>query len=189
MKIVQISDTHGQHRLLCDLPEGDVLIHCGDITENGTEEEVLDFLNWFIDLPYQHKIFVAGNHDLCLRDADGIEDLPDNIHFLQDCGINIDGSKFFGICYDHPEAAIPVGTDIVITHEPPMNILDKTGDISWGNFFLWKRIMEVRPKYHLFGHAHSAQGVLKKNGIVFSNASLLDDSKNLIFSPKIFNIE
>ena len=84
MRIVQISDTHGRHHLLKNLPDGDVLIHCGDFSDNGTEEEVLDFLNWFIDLPHPHKIFVTGNHDLCLWDADNIEDLPDNMHFLQD---------------------------------------------------------------------------------------------------------
>lgn len=187
MRIVQISDTHSLHSGV-SLPEGDVLVHCGDVSENGTEEEVLDFLNWFIDLPYAHKVFVCGNHDICLRDADDIEDLPDNVHFLQDRGVTIDGIKFFGIGYGHPETAIPMGTDVVVTHEPPMDILDKTGDISWGNFFLWKRILEVKPKYHLFGHAHSAQGVIKRDGIVFSNASLLDDSKTLAYQPKVFEI-
>jgi len=89
MKIVQISDTHGLHRRITDIPEGDVLVHCGDFSHNGTEEEVLDFLNWFIELPHPQKIFVTGNHDLCLWDADGIEDLPDNLHFLQDRSVVI----------------------------------------------------------------------------------------------------
>ena len=56
MKILQISDTHNQHRQLTDLPAADVIVHCGDFTDNGTEEEVLNFLNWFIELPYPHKI-------------------------------------------------------------------------------------------------------------------------------------
>ena len=51
MKILQISDTHNQHRQLTDLPAADVIVHCGDFTDNGTEEEVLNFLNWFIELP------------------------------------------------------------------------------------------------------------------------------------------
>ena len=84
MKILQISDTHTKHQQLTYLPTADVIVHCGDFTEQGTEEEVLDFLNWFIELPYKHKIFVTGNHDLCLWDAEGIEDLPDNVHFLQE---------------------------------------------------------------------------------------------------------
>ncbi len=48
MTILQISDTHNRHQLLTDLPTADVLVHCGDFTDMGTEQEVLDFLNWFI---------------------------------------------------------------------------------------------------------------------------------------------
>ena len=51
MRILQISDTHNRHDELTNLPEADVVIHCGDFTEQGTEEETLDFLNWFIGLP------------------------------------------------------------------------------------------------------------------------------------------
>ena len=69
MRILHLSDTHGLHRKIKDLPIADVIIHSGDISHNGTEDEVLDFLNWFIELPYQHKIFVTGNHDLCQWDA------------------------------------------------------------------------------------------------------------------------
>ena len=97
MRIIQISDSHGKHHLLKDLPEGDVLIHCGDFTEDGTEEEVLDFINWFEELPYSHKIFVTGNHDLCLRDAEGIEELQAKMRVVQDRGVVIDGSRFFGL--------------------------------------------------------------------------------------------
>ena len=60
MKILQISDTHNKHQKLTNLPTADVIVHCGDFTEQGTEEEVLDFLNWFIELPFKHKIFITG---------------------------------------------------------------------------------------------------------------------------------
>ena len=110
MKILHLSDTHGLHQRIKDMPEADVIVHSGDISNNGTEEEVLDFLNWFIELRYPHKIFVTGNHDLCLWDAEGIEDLPENVHFLQDCGVEIEGVKFFGIAYNHSEELIPLGT-------------------------------------------------------------------------------
>ena len=104
MKILHLSDTHGLHHRLKDMPAADVLVHTGDFTNNGTEEEVLDFLNWLIVQPYQHKIFVTGNHDLCLWDAEGIEDLPADLHFLQDSGVEIEGVKFFGIAYNHPRS-------------------------------------------------------------------------------------
>lgn len=189
MKILQISDTHNRHRQLTNLPEADVIVHCGDFADNGTEEEVLDFLNWYIDLPYKYKIFVTGNHDLCLWDAKDIEDLPENVFFLQDRGVTIEGVKFFGIAYNHSECLIPEGTDIVITHEPPIMILDESAGIHWGDVPLFKRIMEVRPRYHLFGHAHESCGTLKQDDIIFSNGAILDDFYYISHQPKVFLID
>ena len=189
MKILQISDTHNRHRQLTNLPEADVIVHCGDFADNGTEEEVLDFLNWYIDLPYKYKIFVTGNHDLCLWDAKDIEDLPENVFFLQDRGVTIEGVKFFGIAYNHSERLIPEGTDIVITHEPPIMILDESAGIHWGDVPLFKRIMEVRPRYHLFGHAHESCGTLKQDDIIFSKGAILDDFYHISHQPKVFLID
>lgn len=186
MKILHLSDTHGLHHQIKDLPAADVIVHCGDISHNGTENEVLDFLNWYIELPYPHKIFVTGNHDLCLWDAEGIEDLPENLHFLQDKGVTIDGVKFFGLAYNHPEELIPADADIVVTHEPPVMILDESAGTHWGNTPLRKRVFEINPKYHLFGHAHESYGTLKQDGIIFSNAALLDEKNRLIRKPRLF---
>ena len=186
MKIIHLSDTHGLHRQMKDLPMADVIIHSGDFSNSGTEEVVLDFLNWLIELPYQHKIFVTGNHDLCLWDADGIEDLPDNIYFLQDKSVTIDGKKFFGLAYNHSEDLIPDDADIVITHEPPIMILDESSGIHWGNAPLCNRILKVKPRYHLFGHAHNGYGTIKKDGIIFSNAAVLNDCLQMTRKPKFF---
>ncbi len=188
MRLVQISDTHCLHHQLANLPDGDVLVHCGDFSHNGNEDEVLDFLNWFIDLPYPHKLFITGNHDVCLWDAEGIEDLPDNVHFLQDRGAVIDGISFFGLGFNHDEKLIPTGTDIVITHEPPLHILDVSNNINWGNLGIKERIAEVAPKYHLFGHAHEAYGISKQNGIVYSNAALANNVGKLKYGPRVFEI-
>lgn len=185
MTILHISDTHGLHGRLGELPPADVFVHSGDFTENGTEAEVLDFLNWLIALPYTHKIFVAGNHDLCLRNALGIEDLPENVHFLQDCGVTIEGVKFFGLGYDHPESLIPADVDVLVTHEPPSEILDHSAGIHWGNLALRRHVEAVHPQYHLFGHAHEAHGMLVKHDTTFCNASLLDDKCRLAYPPTI----
>lgn len=37
LRILQISDTHNRHQQLTNLPVADVIVHCGDFTENGTE--------------------------------------------------------------------------------------------------------------------------------------------------------
>ena len=186
MTILHLSDTHGLHHRIKDMPTADVIIHSGDISNNGTEEEVVDFLNWFIDLPFAHKIFVTGNHDLCLWDAEGIEDLPENVYFLQDRGVEIEGVKFFGLAYNHAETLIPADFDVLVTHEPPVMILDKTMETHWGNAPLRNRVFEVKPRYHLFGHAHESNGIEKHNGIVFSNASLLNDYNQLTYKPRKF---
>ena len=189
MRIVQISDTHNRHQRLKDLPAGDVIVHCGDFSDMGREEEVLDFLNWFIMLPYKHKIFVTGNHDLCLWDAEDIEDLPENVHFLQDRGCEIDGIRFFRLAYNHSESLIPDEVDVLITHEPPIMILDETVGIHWGNSPLRNRVFEVKPKYHLFGHAHEAYGEETIEGITFSNGSSLHDNYyEACHEPRIIEI-
>ncbi|TAG51322.1 MAG: hypothetical protein EAZ27_13705 [Cytophagales bacterium] len=66
MKIIAISDTHGLHRNL-KIPSGDLLIHAGDVTEFGQDDELEDFLDWFALQPCKYKVFVAGNHDLFLE--------------------------------------------------------------------------------------------------------------------------
>ena len=54
MRIVALSDTHNQHRKV-QVPPGDVVIHAGDFCINGTEDEALDFVQWFRELPHRHK--------------------------------------------------------------------------------------------------------------------------------------
>ena len=174
MTILQISDTHNQHQQLTNLPTADVIVHCGDFTDMGTEEEVLDFLNWYIGLPYPNKIFVVGNHDLCLWEAVDIEDLPENVHFLQDRECVIDGMNFYGLAYNHKESMIPDDVDVLITHEPPVMILDESDCTHWGNALLRARVFQVKPKLHLFGHVHKANGTTTANGIIFSNAAMFN---------------
>ena len=58
MKIIAISDTHGKHRNV-DLPQGDMLIHAGDVSSRGLEDEVLDFLDWYESLDFKYKIFIC----------------------------------------------------------------------------------------------------------------------------------
>ena len=186
MKILQISDTHNRHQQLINLPGADVIVHCGDFTDMGTEDEVLEFLNWFIELPYPHKIFVTGNHDLCLWEADDIEGLPDSVHFLQDRGCEIGSIKFFGLGYNHPESLIPYNVDVLVTHEPPAMILDESSNTHWGNVSLRNKVLEIKPRYHLFGHAHESYGTENRDGIIFSNGSSLDNSYTIVRKPKLF---
>lgn len=98
MTFTIISDTHGQHQNL-DLPEGDVLIHAGDVNSRGTEYEIRSFLDWFERLDYRYKIFIAGNHDFFFEQevAPTIQPIiPENVIYLYDSSVNIEGISIWG---------------------------------------------------------------------------------------------
>lgn len=51
------------------LPPGDILIHCGDMTDTGKASEVDSFVKWFASQPHPHKVMIAGNHDITLDEG------------------------------------------------------------------------------------------------------------------------
>ena len=165
-----------------------MIVHSGDFTMMGTEGEALDFMEWFCDLPYRHKVFIAGNHDFCLRGA-RLEGLDENCHYLCNSGVQIDGVKFYGVPMFFEDAInrraendfmnIPPDTDVLVTHQPPYDILDLSDEIHYGDPFLRQRVMQIHPRLHLFGHIHKAAGVEEWNGSVFSNGAVLGEVYDL----------
>ena len=61
--IVCISDTHNTHNSQPPIPNGDILIHAGDLTVSGTKNELDNVLSWLESQPHPHKFFIGGNHD------------------------------------------------------------------------------------------------------------------------------
>jgi Icc-related predicted phosphoesterase len=62
-RIVCISDTHNQTP---KLPAGDVLIHAGDLTNQGSYSELKRTMQWLEKTDFEIKIIIAGNHDITL---------------------------------------------------------------------------------------------------------------------------
>ena len=62
-----VSDTHNQHATLGELPPGDVLLHCGDLTKGGSLSELEDFAVWWHAQPHRQKVVVAGAYTRCVR--------------------------------------------------------------------------------------------------------------------------
>ena len=91
MNILHLSDTHGVHRSLGNLPEADVIVHSGDITMNGSNE-------------------------------------------------------------------------------------------------LLSRVTAVRPRIHLFGHIHKANGLEESNGIIYSNAAIMNEHYDMLLEPHLIKL-
>lgn len=203
MDIVFISDTHSYHEQLT-LPAGDMLIHAGDLTKRGGEREVVDFLKWFDQQNFHHKIFIAGNHDFFFErfDPDYIKKLiPDSVHYLNDSGVEIGGIKiwgspvqpeFFDWAFNRRRGndikrhwdLIPKDTDLLITHGPPYGILDQTiRNEPVGCQDLWNFVKESTVKMHVFGHIHEAYGTTTINDIQFINASVVNLQYKVVNAP------
>ena len=189
MNLTIIADTHGIHDEII-LKPGTMLIHAGDITEYGTEEEFTDFLMWFSKQPFKYKIFIAGNHDLFLEECTATKRkrlIPKDIIYLQNSGVEIEGLKiwgspvspyFLGMAFNVRSGndirkiwkKIPHDTDILITHGPPKGMLDD----NFGCEELAHALTIINPKIHCFGHVHGCNGRKKLNKTLFINAALVN---------------
>ena len=208
MKFVAISDTHGKH-LGLELPEADCLIHAGDVSSRGERAETIEFLEWFAQLDFKYKVFVAGNHDFFFENhAAEVEELmPEGIIYLNDSQVEIEGLVihgspiqpwFFNWAFNRERGPdidkhwqlIPENTDILITHGPPYGVLDRTArGILAGCSDLMNKVKEVKPKVHIFGHIHEAYGELTNENTHFINASVLNLNYRLVNSPVVFELD
>lgn len=210
MRLVIVSDTHG----FCPfLPDGDVLIHAGDMTGRGRMDQIEDAASWIASRPHPHKVVIAGNHDWALyRENERTEAerrLTDRgIHYLRDSGVEIGGLTFWGSPWT-PEfcgwafmrpsgsdevrrhyARIPIGLDVLVTHGPPLGVLDgaehggKTGCP-----LLRDAVRRVRPRIHAFGHIHEARGEVEIDGTRFINAATCTLGYDPINPPIVVDIE
>ncbi|MFZ9847292.1 MAG: metallophosphatase domain-containing protein [Flavobacteriales bacterium] len=207
MKVVFISDTHNRHHKVV-LPKGDVLIHAGDVSGRGTQNEIEDFLKWFSSQPHQHKIFIAGNHDFFIQQQpqEFKEILPSNIVYLQDELVEIDGKKIYGSPWtprfmnwafmkekgeDIAQVwrQIPNEIDVLITHGPAFGTLDKiyTG-LPVGCEDLAIELRRIKPRCFLFGHIHEGYGVIERDGITFMNGAVLNERYVLQNEALVFDL-
>ncbi|TMM31499.1 metallophosphoesterase [Polaribacter aestuariivivens] len=206
MKIVLISDTHGVHNFR--IPDGDVLIHAGDVSSRGRKAEIDLFVKWFQKQPHKHKIFIAGNHDFYFEEAaqNNIAVNYPNLIYLNDSGCEIDGIKFWGSpiqptffnwAFNRNRGKeikkhwdlIPNNIDVLITHGPPYKVLDLTKNETYaGCEELKKKVLEIKPKLHVFGHIHEAYGKTIRNETIFVNASLLDHKYKSANTPILVEV-
>ena len=206
MIITFISDTHSKHKqITSSLPGGDILIHAGDATSMGYKHEIQEFMKWMNGLSnYNHKIFIAGNHDwgfqtnpeMCkelLEFYDKVTYLEDNMKVIGDdyqTAVKVWGSpwqpEFYNWAYNLPRKGeelknkwelIPSDIDILITHGPAFGKVDKViGKYeNLGCELLAERIQTSKPKIHVCGHIHSGYGYKFDGDTHYFNAAVLDE--------------
>ncbi|KFA55536.1 hypothetical protein S40293_02014 [Stachybotrys chartarum IBT 40293] len=180
IKVVCISDTHDQ---TVEIPEGDILIHAGDLTNAGTVSDIQKQLDWLKSQPHSIKIVIAGNHDSYFDPTSRVEEdvrsrakvnlnglvyLESSMTVQEIKGRRLNifgvpdipkcGPKNFAFQYtdkDHPWLSkVPPQTDILITHCPPK--FHK--DLDLGCPHLLREVWRVKPRLHVFGHVHWAYG-------------------------------
>ncbi|KAI0199521.1 calcineurin-like phosphoesterase [Astrocystis sublimbata] len=210
-RIVCISDTHN---CTVKLPKGDVLIHGGDLTNQGSLTELSKQVAWLEAADFECKIVVGGNHDLTLDTAfmasegaarhNTVKQIPAEcqalltqspsltyllhesrtIKLTSPSGprttFSVFGSPYsprwggaWAFQYARPHhvgddesvardlwGAIPLDTDILITHGPPLTHCDMSRMREHaGCEVLTQHLWRVRPRLALCGHIHEARGV------------------------------
>ena len=214
MIITLISDTHLKHNEITqDLPGGDLLLHAGDISSMGYQHEVQQFCKWFNNVEnYDHKIFIAGNHDWGFQNnVEKIMEIVNSyktVDYIQDETIsvgdddkmvNVYGSpwqpEFYNWAFNLPKNgvelavkwdAIPDNTDILITHGPAFGVLDTVAGKMWDNLgcqLLTNKIKSIKPKIHVCGHIHSGYGYYFDGDTHFINASVLNEAYQYTNKP------
>lgn len=201
MKIVAISDTHWHYPE--DLPDGDILVFAGDASGIGTYDELTEFDNWMGTYrdKYRRILFTPGNHDYGFELGFKLK----NAEMYINESVVVEGIKFWFSPYSikfgtwgfmKPEKEldkmwynIPEFTDVVVTHGPPKGELDlNVASYHIGSESLTRRIKEIKPRYHIFGHAHEAYGIIQEGVTTFCNVSLLNEYYMLVNKPTVLEI-
>jgi Icc-related predicted phosphoesterase len=158
-----------------------------------------DFLEWFSEQDYKHKIMIAGNHDWQIAEL-GYEKMYEKakekgIIYLENTSVKIDDILFYGAPWSNEYGGwefmkedselyyewqkIPLETNVLITHGPALGTGDRVamtysaGGNNVGSQSLANRISELPElKYHFYGHIHWDSGIYKKKDYISVNAAL-----------------
>lgn len=213
MRIVATSDTHFpfDNRLI---PDGDVLIHAGDLMYDGTPKEWEPLLESLAAMPHKKKILVPGNHDFHIQNYLGVAKAQ-----LRRAGVKllteeepttvVNGVLFGGIPYvtglpgwafnrldisveaffdNHPEL---FGVDVLVTHAPPYRIMDEVPGAGGVGCLTYNRKFYtggLSPKHWVMGHIHEGYGQQEIAGTVFHNVAMCDRNYDQVNPAQVFDI-
>lgn len=203
LTIVAMADTHLYHRDLV-VPDGDVLVHAGDLTRGGTVEELEEAAEFLRGLPHPNKLVIAGNHELCMESTPArARRCLEGLTYLEDEGVTIEGLRFWGSPWQpwfldwafnlkrgaalaEKWALVPDDTDVLITHGPPRGFGDRVRDHRReGCDDLLARIQTLQPLLHVFGHIHEDHGAWRVGRTLVANVT----TSECDLPPTVFRID
>ena len=201
VRVVLISDTHGRHEELGELPDGDILIHCGDFVPNYKRCTVVNIEKFDAWLgtqsdKFKHTYVCCGNHEVLLDNGGTATPSVtlknakwlDGSKVIEVCNLKIWGAPYRprrGCAYraeafgrslkfikNFWEENLESNLDVVITHGPPYGVLDLEPVGHIGDWYLLDQIANyAKPSLHAFGHVHHCYGGRKYKNTLFVNAS------------------
>jgi Icc-related predicted phosphoesterase len=165
----------------------------------------------------KEAVIICGNHDwVGMKNPSWTKEAFTNCHYLDEESIELFNYKIFGSAWT-PEfnnwafnakrgkeiarhwKKITEDVEILITHGPPHKILDinteeiyslPLGPEHLGCEELAKKVKKLENlKLHVFGHIHSSSGEQDINGVKFVNASVLNESYQVVYPPRIIHLE
>ncbi len=190
MKLLLLSDIHCQFEdmYLKSMAHGpvDAILCAGDFTWRGRDrhKEVSRCRKWVRKMAAIAPFYwIPGNHDI--RFMNEFYDIPNTIR-CKDETVKLGDYTLHGVslspCYDRPDMVTtwdymttnPLAeklaydfepVDIVLSHCPPLGILDKTDNNRYiGSEFLTEYIKTNKPALVVCGHVHEAAGHVSFDG-------------------------
>jgi predicted phosphodiesterase len=198
LTIVVVSDTHNNHNQV-PIPDGDIFIHCGDMTDYGSDEEVLDFDTFLSTLPHKHKLITFGNHERKIIMRNTPQQIQEkyfkNAIYVQDETVAIEGINFYLSPWANNMSKI---ADVMV--KSVNGVFYAKNDLEMRT--VWNKIPEnvnvlvthcppygildqgmgckelaarlpslPQLRVHLFGHVHDGHGRETKDNILYVNAA------------------
>lgn len=188
------------------IPDGDVLVHCGDALTEGNYQEFLWFKSWFSRQGHKLKFYVPGNHDIyvdsCSWQAkEALEEVGITLLGLDRPSVTLpNGMTMLGLPYvinlpfwafnkTEEEIATKLELagyhDIVAAHSPPKGILDGS---HYGTRGLLDYIYTQKPKLVVCGHVHESYGHRSLGHTDVYNVAMCDENYKHVNPPVVIDL-
>lgn len=165
-----------------ELPHYNKILIAGN-HDKGTDPSFKDRVKYEGTYDFFHEML--KKHDIIYLEDDSCEVYSNQGDLIKIHGSPVTPTFGYGWAWNRGRKEIqehwdkiPNDVDILVTHGPAYGYGDRVvrNDERVGCDLLLNKILEVKPKMHIFGHIHEDRGVFldKDNGITYVNASSLN---------------